>query len=786
MTDIFNKTRYTILDGALGTMLIGAGLRPGQSPESMTITAPEKLTEIHRQYVDAGADIICANTFGANRKKLEAGGFELQDAIKGAVACARAACGGKDVRVALDVGPLGEMLEPGGTMTFEKAYELFSEMVTTGEAAGADLILIETMTDLYEAKAALLAAKENTRLPVFASMTFEQSGRTFSGVPVEAMALTLGGLGADALGINCSLGPAEVLPIAKRLCASTHLPVFVKPNAGLPDPVTGNYTLSPEDFCRQMESFASIGVQAVGGCCGTTPDCIRGLRAFFGVKTPVASEKKAAGGAVCSGTRVVSVDKVCPVGERINPTGKKRLQEALLARDFGYIQKLAVQQEEDGAVILDVNVGAPGINEAELLPLAVKAVQAVSGLPLQLDSANPKALEAALRVVNGKALVNSTSGEKDKLNTILPICRRYGAMVVGLTMDERGIPETAEGRLGVAKNILDAALASGIPCEDVVIDCLTMTVGTNTEAARVTLDALKMVKRELGLKTTLGVSNISFGLPSRPLINQTFLTMAMEAGLDLPILNPSSREMMGAVAAHTLLSAKDRDSMEFIARFGAEDAPATAPGGAVTLGEAIEKGLREDAAAAAEALICGGATDAISLLSGHMIPALDKVGSEFEKGIKFLPQLLSSASAAQAAFDVIRSAFPAGDRAGPPIVVATVQGDIHDIGKNIAKALLENYGYSVIDLGRDVPPERVVEAARDSGARLVGLSALMTTTLPAMELTIKALREAELPCKIMVGGAVITEPYALSIGADYHASDAKRSVDIAREVCAPI
>lgn len=781
---LFTDNRFLILDGAVGTML--QQYQPtGQSTEEALFTIPDKVVGLHRAYAEAGADIVCAVTFGANRKKLAGSGRTVDEVVRRGIELAKEGCAGSGALVSLDVGPLGELLEPAGTLHFEEAYEIYAEVMRAGAAAGADLVMLATMTDLYEVKAAVLAAREHTDLPILCSMTFEEGGRTFSGMPVEAMAALLPGLGVEALGINCSLGPEALLPLAGRLCAASPVPVYFKPNAGLPDPASGAYTLSPEDFARQMAPCLSNGVSGVGGCCGTTPETIRLLAERFKGQAPAPRPYRPAS-VLTSGTRVVEVDRVRPVGERINPTGKKRLREALAAGDLGHLQTLAAEQQRAGAALLDVNVGAPGVDEVALLPRAVKAVQAVSDLPLVLDSANAEALEAALRACNGKPLVNSTSGEAEKLAVILPLCRRYGAAVVGLTLDEEGIPERAETRFAIAESILQAALAAGIPREDVYIDCLTLAVSADEDAPGQTLAALAMVKEKLGLKTLLGVSNISFGLPRRDLVNEEFLSLALHRGLDLPILNPGEEGMMGTIAAYELLGGRDTGARRYLARYAAdgEAPPASKPTGgkeALGLGEAIEAGLKPEAAEATRRLLDAGAAG-LDVVNGQLIPALDRVGAGFETGEVFLPQLLAAAGAAQAAFEEIRKVFGSGGDEGPPVVVATVRGDVHDIGKNIAKVLLENYGFRVIDLGRDVPPERVVEAARDSGARLVGLSALMTTTLPAMVATIEALREAALPCRVMVGGAVLTEDYAASIGADYYVKDAGRSVTAAQEV----
>lgn len=779
---IFQKDRFLIMDGAVGTMLQQAGLPAGQPTEQALYSMPEQVVALHRAYAEAGAGIICAVTFGANRKKLAGTGLAVEDVVRRGVELARQGCEGTDALVALDIGPLGEMLEPAGTLHFEEAYDIYAEVMRAGAAAGADLVVLATMTDLYEVKAALLAARENTVLPVICSMSFEEGGRTFSGMPVEAMAALLPGLGACAIGINCSMGPEALMPVAERLVAASPVPVFLKPNAGLPDPSTGGYTMGAREFLRQMQPCLQNGIAGVGGCCGTTPEFITLLAGSFGGKAPAPTEYKPRS-VLSSGTRVAVIDRVSPIGERINPTGKKRLREALAAGDLGYVQTLAAEQQRAGAALLDVNVGAPGVDEVQLLPLAVKAVQAVSDLPLVLDSANIGALEAALRVCNGKPLVNSTSAEAEKLAAILPLCRRYGAAVVGLTLDEDGIPTGASARFALAAKILNAALAAGLAKEDVYIDCLTLAASADESAPLQTLKALEHVKKELGLKTLLGVSNISFGLPRRPLVNEEFLSLALQRGLDLPILNPTEEGMMGTIAAFELLSGKDPGARRYIARFGEGDAPKAVPAAKeeMTLGGAIEAGLKAEAAAAAAALLAAG-SEGLAVVNDHLIPALDRVGAGFETGEVFLPQLLAAATAAQAAFDEIRRVYGPGDTEGEPVVVATVRGDVHDIGKNIAKVLLENYGFQVIDLGRDVPPERVVEAAKTSGARLVGLSALMTTTLPAMAQTIEALRAGGLDCKVMVGGAVLTPEYAASIGADYYVKDARRSVEAAQEV----
>ena len=640
--------------------------------------------------------------------------------------------------MALDIGPLGELLEPAGTLPFEEAVEAFAEIVRAGAAAGADLILCETFTDLYELKAALLACRENCGLPVLASMSFEAGGRTFTGCGVESFAAAARGLGADALGINCSLGPKEILPMARALCGAVpgDYPVFVKPNAGLPRADGSGYDITPQLFAMQMKPYRELGLFAAGGCCGTTPDFIRALhRVFDGCA--VGREARPLPSVLCTPVQRVVVDGITVVGERINPTGKKRFQQALREGDMDYVLAQAISQAESGAAVLDVNVGAPGVDEPALMEQVVKALQSVVSLPLQLDSSNAAALERGLRVYNGKPIVNSVNGEQAVLDKLLPLCKKYGAAVVGLTMDEQGIPKTAAGRVAIAARIRDAALAAGIPLEDIYIDCLTLTASAQQEDVLATLDALRACKEELGVRTVLGVSNISFGLPCRPYLNTAFLTMAMYAGLDLAIMNPASEEMMGAVYAYGVLSGRDKQSGRYIARYAGRTMPsqaaqpaapqASAPeetsagGPYAPLMKAVEQGLKGEAAAHTRALLAGH--EPLDLVDHALIPALDAVGAGYEKGTLFLPQLLQSASAAQAAFEEIKAAVAKNGAPGSSkgkIVLATVKGDVHDIGKNIVRVILENYGFEVLDLGRDVPPEKVVEAVRESGARLVG------------------------------------------------------------------
>jgi len=781
---LLEGSRPILLDGGMGTMLQAKGLKPGEPPELAALTHPDWLLEIHRAYVQAGSQIISANTFGANREKLARTGKTVAEVVPPSVAAAKKAAGDAAL-VAVDLGPIGQLLEPTGTLRFEDAVGIFKEVVQYGVQAGADLVFIETMTDLQEARAAVLAAKECCGLPVMASMTYEANGRTFLGCDVSSCALTLEGLGVDAVGVNCSLGPGEMEPMARDFLKWSTLPVIIKPNAGLPDPATGGYNITPEQFAQTMAKLVDEGVRLVGGCCGTTPEYIRLLAQAVRDKTVPALDRRVPA-AVCSGARTVPIDRVRVIGERLNPTGKKRMKQALLEGDVDYMLDQALEQTQAGADILDVNVGLPGIDEAGTMVRVVKALQGVTDAPLQLDSTDPQVLEGALRVYCGKAIVNSVNGEDAVLNAVLPLVKKYGASVVGLTLDQGGIPKSAQARYEIAQKILDRALSYGIRRQDVYIDCLTLTVSAEQEGAAQTLEALRRVKGELGLKTVLGVSNISFGLPARPVVNQNFLTMAMTCGLDLPILNPNAEAMMAAVRSYHLLMNIDREAREFIAAYGEEtSAPAHVSTPAVTRGlaEAVEAGLRGEAGQAAEALLRN--TEPMEIIDTVLIPALDRVGARFEAGKVFLPQLIQAAGAAQAAFEVLRASLANAEGRSVSrgtVVLATVKGDIHDIGKNIVRVLLENYGYRVIDLGKDVEPAAVVQAAREHHAPLVGLSALMTTTLKSMEDTVALLRKEGVPCKVMVGGAVLTPGYARQIGADFYARDAKQSVDIAKEV----
>ena len=806
-SELFNQPNTILLDGGMGTMLQAAGMKLGTRPEDLNIENPELIRSIHAKYAAAGSRVVNANTFGASPHKLADSKYTLEEVITAGIANCKQAVAPYGALVTLDVGPLGELLEPSGTLAFEDAVAEYGRIVRAGVAAGADILYFETFTDLYEMKAALLAAKENSTLPIMASMSFEANGRTFTGCTVESFAATARGLGANAVGINCSLGPKEIFPMAKRLAEAVpgDFPVFVKPNAGLPRADGSGYDITPQLYAMQMKPYRDLHLFAAGGCCGTTPEFIQMLNGVFADCKPGRLEHPMLS-VICSPVDCVNVDGITVVGERINPTGKKRFQQALRDGDMNYILEQAVSQAEAGAQILDVNVGAPGVDEPALMEQVVKALQSVVSLPLQLDSSHAEALERGLRVYNGKPIVNSVNGEPEVLEKVLPLCKKYGAAVVGLAIDERGIQPKAEDRVAIARRIKKAALEAGIPQEDIYIDCLTLTASAQQEDVLATVQALHTCKTELGVRTILGVSNISFGLPCRPYLNTTFLTMAMYAGLDLAIMNPSSEEMMAAVYAYNVLTNRDKQSGRYIARY-ADQVPASAAlakamqdkaasgvpaaaeaadpavsGPYAPLMKAVEQGLKGEAAACTKALLAE--KEPLELVDEALIPALDIVGVKYEKGKLFLPQLLQAASAAQSAFDEIKTAIAQRGGAGASkgrIVLATVKGDVHDIGKNIVKVILENYGFEVIDLGRDVPVETVVETVREKDVHLVGLSALMTTTLKSMEETIAALHAAKLDCKVMVGGAVLTPEYAEKIGADWYAKDAKQSADIAKE-----
>lgn len=769
-----------ILDGAMGTMLQARGLKPGDHPEVFGMNHPEVVEEIHRMYIESGSNVVYANTFEANGHKLKDSGHTVEEVITANVKTARKAAGDR-VRVALDVGPIGELMEPLGTLSFDEAYDVYKEMVIAGEKAGVDLIVFETQTDLQEVRAGYFAARENTNLPVWVTMTFEETGRTFSGTTVSSMACTLDALGVDAMGINCSLGPKQLRPLIEEMMSWTDRPIIVKPNAGLPDPATGAYDITAEQFSEEMLAFPEMGVSIMGGCCGTDPDFIR----FLDEKVNVIGErveKKRQG--VCAAGHMTELNGVRIIGERINPTGKKRFQQALREHDLDYIIERAIEQQDAGADILDVNVGLPGIDEVAMMTEVVNAVQGMVSLPLQIDSSNAEAIEAGLRACNGRAIVNSVNGDPEKMETILPIVHKYGAAVVGLAMDENGIPQTAEDRVAIAERIVTTAEKYGIPREDVLIDCLTLTVSAQQDQAKETLKAVREIHDRLGLHCVLGVSNISFGLPERIHVTESFLTQAMCCGLDLPIVNPNQKEIIDAIVSYRALSGEDPSCEAYVAHFtqnGEEPVPKAQVQSEMTVEQAILKGLKKETKELTRGLM--ESHSEMEIINNYLIPALDAVGEKYEKQEIFLPQLINSANAACEGFELIKTeiAKNGGDSVSKGrIILATVHGDIHDIGKNIVKVVLENYGYQVLDLGKDVPPQTVVDTAIKEDIHLIGLSALMTTTVSSMKETIEALRASGHECSVLVGGAVLTEEYAKEIGADFYAKDAKASADIAK------
>ena len=794
---------FLVLDGAMGTQLQARGLAAGELPELLCLSHPEVVTGVHAAYVAAGADVVTTNTFGANAAKL-GDAASVEEVFSAAIACARAAA---PRYVAADLGPTGQLLAPMGPLPFDDAYELFARQVRAAAAAGADLFVVETMSDLAEAKAALLAVRENSDLPAIVTMTFEEDGRTFLGTTPEVAALTLSSLGAAAVGINCSLGPAEVSPLVARMAPWARCPLAVQANAGLPhveDGVTV-YDIGPERYAADVAPMLDAGVTILGGCCGTTPDHIAAVRAVLSGRAPVrrvAPDRFA----VCGPQRLTALapGEVGVIGERINPTGKRRMKEALRSGNHDHVVAEAIAQERAGAQILDVNAGLPEIDERAVMCRLVDELLSVSTLPLQIDASDPAVIEAAVRSYPGKPLVNSVSGKEESLAAVVPIAAHYGCALVGLTLDEGGIPATAPGRLAVARKIVAATDAAGIPRADVVIDCLAMAASTDQTAPRTILEAIRLVKDELpGVRTVLGVSNISFGLPFRPLVNATFLAAAFGAGLDLAIVNPGSRRMMDVVDSWRVLSGEDEDARFYVEHYaGRSDAvPVAAERGLQTEREgAPDAALPADPVERARRLVLDGrggpmaeamrevllGHDAMFAINEVLVPALDEVGRRFEAGTFFLPQLMASAEAAKAGFEAVRSASPSGTVAAGkgPVVICTVHGDIHDIGKNIVRMLLENYGFEVIDLGRDVAPQAVVEAVVGRHVRLVGLSALMTSTVPAMAETIALLRERAPWCKVVVGGAVLTPEYAEMIGADFYARDATETARIAGELFA--
>ncbi|MBO4220174.1 MAG: homocysteine S-methyltransferase family protein [Clostridia bacterium] len=785
MKDIIFKKGFVFLDGAMGTSLRTAVPDYSGIPDILSVTHPGTVEKIHRQYAEAGSEIIYTNTFGASEEKLEGTGITLERLVTAAVENAKKAAGNA-AAVALDIGPTGKMMPPMGEMTFDEAYEIFRQKMIFGEKAGADLIVVETMSDLGEARTALLAAKENTALPVFVTMTFGENGRSFAGCSPENFAVLMTSMGADAIGVNCSFGPDQLYPVILEMSRKTDLPLIVKANAGLPSS-DGSYSIGPWDFAEKMKRFSEIGVKYLGGCCGTTPQYISCLKEeYAGISLRERNyERKCF---IVSQRRCVDADNISIVGERLNPTGKKKLAAALAEGDMDYLVSVAKEEESAGADILDVNVGIPGADEAALMKQVVSAVSTVTDLPLQIDSKSPSAIEAGLRAFPGRAIINSVDGTDETLDSILPLAKKYGSALIGLTIDENGIPASARDRLKIAEKIMKRAVCAGIPKSDIFIDCLTLAVSAEPEGAVQTLEAVRLVRDELGLKTTLGVSNISFGLPEREVIASSFLTLALNSGLTLPIINPSVRRMKDAVFSFRALTGLDRSCMDYV-----EYMKNVQPG-QTTNAESAETrptDLKKAIVSGDEVLsrrISGALLDndpSADIINGLIIPALDEVGSKFESGEFFLPQLMRSASAASAAVEVLKSRMEnsqTGSESKGKIVLATVRGDIHDIGKNIVKMVLANYGYEIIDLGKDVPKEAVAEAALENDVKLVGLSALMTTTLDSMEETIAYLRSRGYSGYVMVGGAVLTGEYAKEIGADYYAKDAKESADIAKIV----
>jgi len=779
MLDWGKKIKF--FDGGTGSLLFEAGLQPGTSPETWNIERPEVLHDIHARYFNAGADYVMANTFGANRIKLKDCNYSLDEIITSAIKIAKSAGNGK---VALDIGPTGKLLKPLGDLEFDEAVSVFAQVVRIGAKAGADVVHIETMSDTYELKAAVLAAKENCDLPVFATVVFDEKGKLLTGADIASVVALLEGLGVDAIGMNCGLGPIQMKELAREMVKISSLPVIVNPNAGLPRTVDGKtvYDIDADTFAKTMAEIAELGAWGVGGCCGTTPEHIAKTAALCKNITPKPIEKKERC-VVSSYSKAVLIDNSpVIVGERINPTGKKRFKEALKNKDMDYILREGIAQVKSGAHILDVNVGLPEIDEAEMLVNVTRGLQAVCDLPLQLDTSDPEALESALRVYNGKAMINSVNGKEEIMAQVFPIVKKYGGVVVGLTLDENGIPDTAEGRYNIAEKIVKCAEKHGISKENIIIDVLCMTISTDAKGAMTTLEALRLVKERLGVKTILGVSNISFGLPQREVINAAFFAFALQNGLNAGIINPNNEAMMNSYYAYRALFAKDENCTDYIAKYAqnAENEPKKVE--SLTLSQAIETGLKEDAYKLSAQLL--NDKEPLEVINEYLVPALDKVGAGFEAGTVFLPQLLMSAEAASAGFDAVKEKILKSGEAPETkgkILLATVKGDIHDIGKNIVKVLLENYGYQVYDLGKDVSPEAVVSAVEEKGITLIGLSALMTTTVPAMAETIKKLREKCPTAKIMVGGAVLGAEYAETIGADFYGKDAMSAVHIAEE-----
>jgi len=774
------ESGFVFIDGGMGTQLQEKGLKPGEIPEEWNITNSQIIEGVHRAYFEAGANIATANTFGANPLKTP----KYEEYILSAIANAKRAKTNDSQLVALDIGPTGKLLKPLGDLDYEDAIEAFSKVVRAGVKAECDLIIIETMNDPYELKAAIIAAKENSSLPIFATFVLDERGKTITGCDIPAMVALLEGLGVTALGVNCSLGAKQLKQFIPQIVENASIPVIVSPNAGMPCVHEGKtcYDSTPEDFLAEMQEIADMGVRILGGCCGTTPKHISLITKGLKGKTPRLLTKKNLTVVSSYAGACVFEGKVILIGERINPTGKPKLKAALRENNMDYIIQEAIGQEEKRADMLDVNVGLPEIDEKDLLCRAIKEIQAVSTLPIQIDTSNKEALEAAMRIYNGKPLVNSVNGEKSSMEAVFPLVKKYGGAVIALTLDENGIPETALGRYEIARRIVNTANEYGIDKKDIIVDTLCLTVSSDKNAPRVTLDAMKMIKEKLGVKTSLGISNVSFGLPKRDFINSTFFTLALENGLDGVIMNPYSDEMMKAYYTYNALKGLDPVCEEYINyASNTEETKVTAQTKDLTLEKAIVKGLKNEARELTKALITN--TPPLEIVNNYIIPALNTVGSNYEKGISYLPQLLMSAETATVAFDVVKENVRADESTVKgEIIIATVKGDIHDIGKNIVKVILQNYGYRVHDLGKDVSPERVLECVDKTGCRLVGLSALMTTTVPSMEQAIKLIKEKYPNTKIMVGGAVLNPEYAQMIGADKYAKDAMDAVRYAQEI----
>ena len=783
------KDNILIFDGAMGTMLQKEGLPIGDNPEIFGIKNPHKLLKIHKKYLEAGSNVLTTNTFGCNELKVNKLGYTVEEVIDRAVSIAKQAIEESDKSkprfVALDIGPIGEMLEPMGTLSFDRAYEIFKRQAIQGEKSGADLIIIETMMDLYEAKAAVLAAKENTNLPVICTMTFDENGRSFTGCLPEAMVATIEGLGVDALGVNCSLGPKQLLPIVKTITELANVPVIVQANAGLPVIKEGQavYEMNDEEFFQGVKDFVDLGVSIIGGCCGTNETFIKKICDNID-KLQKKEPKRRKSTIVCSAAKYIDIQGPTIVGERLNPTGRKPLIDAYVSGNNDYVINLALEQSKEGSEILNVNVGVPDLDEEKTMKRVIKGIQEVVDVPLQLDSSNVKALEAGLRYYNGRTIVNSVNGKEKSLETILPIVKKYGACVVGLTLDENGIPSTAEGRFNIAKKIVERAEQYGIKRQDIFIDCLSLTVSAQQDEAMETIKAIKMVKENLGCKTILGVSNISFGIPNRQALNNTYLNLALGAGLDLAIINTEDRTMVESIDAYKVISNMDKGCLDYIEKFkfvsNDNKTKERKNYDNLTLEDAIERGLKEEAKDLTLKIL--ESHDEHFVLDKVLIPALDVVGTKYDKGELFLPQMIQAAETVKVSLNIIKERLSKNNNTSSKgkIIVATVQGDIHDIGKNIVKIMLENYGYEVIDLGKDVPIEEVVKRAKEENIQLIGLSALMTTTVENMKKTIKALKENNINARVFVGGAVVTEEYAQKINADYYSKDAKSAVEIAK------